>query len=127
MNKISLLLVGAAILLSCKKDSTIKNNTGNGGDDNSNSGTIVKGTDPAVSATQGFFLDGFEAKNFAKPATQDVTKPSATGAVSVTVDLSQIISKVSKYMFGNNTNPYMGQYVTDAVLIQPLVLVAVTG
>ena len=112
------------VLQSCKKDST-SNSPGSGDTGNTdNSGNIVAGTDPVVTGTQGFFLDNWVAKTFTVPTAQDVVKPSASGAVNVTVDLSQITTKVSKYLFGNNTNPYMGQYVTEPVLMNNITALA---
>ena len=85
-------------------------------------GAIVAGTDPAVASTQGFFLGNWAAKTYTAPGNAVSTaKPSGSvGAVSVVVDLSQVITKVSTNIYGNNTNPYMGQYVTDAVLMNNL-------
>ena len=112
------------MLQSCKKDST-SNSTGSGDNGNTdNSGTIIAGTDPAVASTQGFFLDNWAAKTFTAPTAQDAAKPSTSGAVNVVVDLSQITTKVSKYLFGNNTNPYMGQYVTEPVLMNNITALA---
>jgi hypothetical protein len=114
---VAIVLATLVVLQSCKKDSTT-NSSGSGDNGNTeNSGTIVAGTDPAVAGTQGFFLDNWTAKTFTAPTAQDAAKPSASGAVNVVVDLSQITTKVSKYLFGNNTNPYMGQYVTEPVLM----------
>jgi len=107
----------AALMQSCSKEAkpakTGGTDTPTGGD----TGTIVAGTDPAIATTQGFFLDNWAAKSFTAPASVDAAKPSASGAVNVVVDLRQITTKVSKYLFGNNTNPYMGQYITEPVLM----------
>lgn len=114
-------------LQACKK--TPVDNSGGGGGGGNNTpvstgvgtgpgGSIVAGTDPSVSATQGFFLNSWQAKTFTAPAnTQSVSKPSVNGSTSVVVDLSQIISKVSPLLFGNNINPYMGQVVDQPVLL----------
>jgi len=83
-------------------------------------GSIVPGTDPSVASTQGFFLDNWQAKTFTTPATQSVSKPSADGATIVVVDLSQIDTKVSSLLFGNNINPYMGQVIDQAPLMSNL-------
>jgi len=120
----TIVLAVFVVLQSCKKDST-SNSSGSGDNGNTdNSGTIVAGTDPAVASTQGFFLDNWAAKTFMAPTAQDAAKPSASGAVNVVVDLSQVTSKVSKYLFGNNTNPYMGQYVTEPVLMNNITALA---
>ena len=81
-------------------------------------GSIVTGTDPAIASTQGFFLGGWQAKTFTAPANgQSVSKPSANGATMVIVDLSQITTKTSSLLFGNNINPFMGQVITQAPLM----------
>ena len=121
---ITIVLTAFVVLQSCKKDSAT-NSSGSGDTGNTdNSGAIVAGTDPAVVNTQGFFLDNWAAKTFTAPIAQDAAKPSASGAVNVVVDLSQITTKVSKYLFGNNTNPYMGQYITEPVLMNNITALA---
>src|SRR5579872_1519436 len=80
-------------------------------------GTIVSGTDPATTTTQGFFLDNWSGKTFTAPNAQTGAKASESGAVSVTVDLSQVITKASPNIYGNNINPFMGQVITDATLM----------
>ncbi|MDF2432598.1 MAG: hypothetical protein JWP44_2229, partial [Mucilaginibacter sp.] len=113
----AIITVSFIVLQSCKKTPAV--NTTSGG--NTNTGTIVTGTDPAVVNTQGFFLDNWTTKTWTAPAaTQNVSKPSANGAVAVNADLSQIITKASTNIYGNNTNPYMGQYVTEPVLMNSL-------
>jgi hypothetical protein len=79
--------------------------------------TIKPQTDPTIAATMGFFLDDWAPKTLTTPSYADTTKPSATASVTVNVDYSNVITKVPKYLFGNNTNPYMGQIVTEPVLI----------
>jgi len=79
--------------------------------------TIKPQTDPAIVATMGFFLGDWAPKTLTTPSYADTTKPSATASVTVNVDYSNVITKVPKYLFGNNTNPYMGQIVTEPVLI----------
>jgi hypothetical protein len=120
-----IILSAMAILQACKKNNPPP--PGGGGDTvtpppgtgvgTGPGGSIVAGTDPAVSSTQGFFLDNWAAKTFTKPNTQIAVKPSASGATSVVVDLSQVVSKASVNIYGNNTNPYMGQYVTEPTLM----------
>ncbi|MBD1363097.1 alpha-L-arabinofuranosidase [Mucilaginibacter sp. ZT4R22] len=86
-----------------------------GGTDGST--VILPQTDAALAATQGFFMDAWQTKTFTAPtAAVSAAKPAA-GSIFANVDYSKVISKVSKYMFGNNTNPYMGQYVTEPVLM----------
>ncbi|MDR3696425.1 alpha-L-arabinofuranosidase [Mucilaginibacter sp.] len=133
INKTALIVLTAIVVAqSCKKE---PNNSGGGttttttdttpgtGVGTGPGGSIVAGTDPSVAATQGFFLDNWQGKTFAAPTSQSVSKPSA-GSINVTVDLSQITTKVSKLVFGNNTNPFMGQYVDQPALMSNLTALA---
>jgi hypothetical protein len=114
--KLILGLLSLVVLLpACKKDSsTAKSNT-----DTTATGpvAIIPPTEPSIANTQGFFLDNWQAKTWVAPATTAVTKPNASGAVAVTVDLSKEITKVSNYIYGNNTNPFTGPIATDATLM----------
>jgi len=115
LNKILLLIAGCGVLFqSCKKDGS--SNNGGGTTDTTNT-TIIAPTEPAIASTQGFFLDGWQAKTWIAPSTKAVTKPSASGAVVVTVDVSKEITKVSNLEYGNNTNPFMGEISTVPTLI----------
>jgi len=125
----AILLLALALACSCKKTPSSNN-----GDDNTNittdpqvtttgntPGTIVKGTDPDPVITQGFFLnDSWQAKTLVDPTTTDAAKPTAKEGISVSIDLSKIITKASPYLFGNNTNPFMGQMVDQPVLISSI-------
>ena len=124
------------MIIACKKGNTTGTKTtttstgdpGNGGA----TGPISSPTDPSTAATQGFFLDDWQARTFTKPATTAAEKPSATTSITVTADYSQVVSKVSKYMFGNNINPFTGQYtgagvVTDLTNLSPNIIRAPGG
>jgi hypothetical protein len=134
INGIAAIILASMIgLLACKKtpkvqqgsDQVTTTNTTTTGVGTGPGGSIVAGTDPAVAITQGFFLDNWAAKTFTAPATmQTISKPSATGAASVTVDLSQIVTHASVNIYGNNTNPFMGQYVTEPVLMANITALA---
>lgn len=73
--------------------------------------------DPAVANTIGFFLDDWAPKNFTVPTYDDTPKPSADASVVVTIDASSIITKIPKSITGQNSNLWMGQYVTEAALM----------
>jgi len=103
-------------LAACKKNDTV-----DGGTD-ARPGTItpvtiIPQTDPSIAKSEGFFMDDWAPKTFAVPLYVDVSQPTGNAAVTVTVDYSKVITKVSKYLFGNNTNPYMSQIITEPVLL----------
>src|SRR5882757_2742951 len=78
---------------------------------------ITPQTDPVVAKSAGFFLDDWAPKTFTAPLNANVAQPTTAATVTVNVDYSTVITKVPKYLFGNNTNPYMTQIVTEPVLI----------
>ena len=121
------LLIISLTIYSCSKSvvnnngpATTNTNTGVTTTGNTPS-TIQKGSDPQVASGQGFFLtDSWQPKTFAAPSsTLSVSKP-ATSDITVSIDLSQIVTKVSPLIFGNNTNPFMGQMVDQPILMSNL-------
>ncbi|SDD36173.1 Alpha-L-arabinofuranosidase [Mucilaginibacter pineti] len=107
-------------MLSCSKSKAEKQATTSGKDTSVIPVTVKPQTDVEIAKTQGFFLNDWAAKTFTTPTTADVTKPAASATVTINVDYSNVLAKVSKYLFGNNTNPYMGQIVTEPTLINNL-------
>lgn len=79
--------------------------------------SIIPQTDPVISKSAGFFLDDWVPRNFTVPAFTEVAPPAVDATVHVAIDNSQVITKVSKYLFGANANPYMTQMVTEPVLL----------
>ncbi len=85
--------------------------------------TVTAPTPPPPSAggqLAGFFLNDWQARNFSAPVYTDTTKPSGTVTSNVYVYPATVISKVSKYLFGNNSNPYMTQMVTEPGLLKSI-------
>ncbi|HZX59904.1 MAG TPA: alpha-L-arabinofuranosidase [Mucilaginibacter sp.] len=114
-----LLIIVLLSVYSCKK--TPNSWQGNIGSTGNTTETIVKGTDPSVSATQGFFLtDSWQPRTFTVPATTlSVSKPTAPN-ITVSIDLSKIVTKVSPLIFGNNATVFMGRMVDQPILLSRL-------
>ncbi|HVU58921.1 MAG TPA: hypothetical protein VHD83_27860 [Puia sp.] len=74
--------------------------------------------DPAVPPTVGFFLDGWQSKVFAAPDTVIGSIPPYDATDSLTINVNQVVAKVSPYLYGNNSNLWMGQIVTQSSLMQ---------
>jgi hypothetical protein len=112
-NILVICLMGAlGMMYSCKKTPA-----GNGnGNNQPPPGSITPPHENPRAASIGFYLDDWVAKNFVKPDYTTSAKPSVT-SVTITMDASDITTRVSKYLFGNNSNPYMTQMVTEPVLI----------
>ena len=122
MNKFTVLIILLAIAVQgCKKNNGSGNSQVNTGTD---PGTIAPPNTPVTAKTQGFFLDDWQPKTFVVPTSYTNMPAQGTASTTVTVDVSQVLTKVSKYLFGNNTNPYMGQYVTEPVLMSYITALA---
>ncbi len=68
--------------------------------------------------TQGFFLDNFKPKIARIPNFEETQKPAEKPTVVVTINYKDTIAKVSNYIYGNNSNPYMTQIVTQPKLMK---------
>lgn len=78
---------------------------------------IAPAIDPPLANTIGFFLNDWQPKNFVAPASYiNTTVPSAAGH-TITIDRSNIITKIPRSLFGNNANTWMSQLVTEPLLM----------
>jgi hypothetical protein len=121
MLKVSIALAGVILLsgASCNKsESSPSAGGGNGSATSPAQDSSYHPSDPAAAASQGFFLDAWQARTFNAP--QAVAGSVADGAAtdSVTIDVNQVITKTPPYVFGANSNLWMGQVVTQANLMQ---------
>lgn len=84
-------------------------------------GEVIKPqNDPSLAATIGFFMNDWQPKNFTAPATTNNVTPPTTTNATVTVDRSEVISKVPTTLFSNNANTWMTQIVNQPVLMNHL-------
>lgn len=80
------------------------------------------------SEAQGFFLDDWQAKNAVSPPYVLAERSMEEASVTITVDLRDTITRVSKYVFGNNAVNWAGKMnkrpglVSDISSLQPNVL-----
>lgn len=115
--KIVLNLLMCFAILSCKKEINNDNNGGdNGGGNNDTIPVIVTPTDPSVAGSIGFFMDDWQPKTFTAPSFKDTAIPGSA-SITVNVDASTIVTKISPLLFGNNANIWMGDF-SDAALLQ---------
>ncbi len=63
------------------------------------------------------FLENFEPKNAIVPPYQEKEKPSAAAVATVTINASDTLGKVSKYIFGNALASWLGNDVNNPVLL----------
>lgn len=98
---------------SCKKKEIDNTNPPSPGD---TTVVIQPAVDPPLANTIGFFLDDWQPKTFTAPSYTDTTLPAAATSV-ITVNPSSIITKVPRSIFGNNSNLWMTQIVTEPSLL----------
>ncbi len=118
------IVCGAVIILlmttssSCKKEKGAPNppNPPNPPVDTT---TVNPQVDPPLASTIGFFMDDWEPRNFTIPASSTPTSVSAAG-YTVTVDRSDVITKIPRSFAGNNSNIWMTQLVTEPSLMDHL-------
>jgi hypothetical protein len=66
----------------------------------------------------GFFLNDFQPKSVGNPTSVPFDGPTKEATASVRVDFTDVVSPVSKYLFGNNANIFMTQMVDQPALIK---------
>ncbi|SFE01012.1 Alpha-L-arabinofuranosidase [Chitinophaga sp. CF118] len=114
-NSIGIVCLVLTIVTACSK-STAETDTGeNKGD----SIIVTVPSDPSLAGTIGFFMEGWAKKTFSAPSYTEKTVP-ASATLTVTVDASTVVTKVSPALFGNNSNLYMSQMVTEQSLLTHL-------
>ena len=75
--------------------------------------------DPSPSATIGFFGNGWTGKTFSAPTDTIVTGGSTIDATdSLLIDVNNVLVKAPPLIYGNNSNLWMGQIVTQPALMQ---------
>jgi len=57
---------------------------------------------------QGFFLNDWQAKSVTSPDYNDVTQTTDVVNVSIKINFTDTLTKVPRYVFGENSNPYTG-------------------
>jgi len=119
--KINTVIVGGiciASFLSCKKSVS----AGGGGTTppvTVDTVAVTPPVDPPVASSIGFFLNDWQPRTFTAPAYKDTAAPSST-SYNVTVNTGSVITKIPMSIFGNNSNLWMTQIVTETPLMTNL-------
>ena len=75
--------------------------------------------DPSTPPTIGFFSSGWVPRTWSAPADQAGTVSSSLVVTdSMVIDVNNVLVKVPPTVFGNNSNLWMGQIVTQSNLMQ---------
>ena len=78
----------------------------------------------SAQAENNCFLEDWEPKTARIPPYKDVAKTMAEPTVIVTINAGDTIRKVTKYLYGNNANLWMGQMVTEPALLDHIHLLS---
>ena len=81
--------------------------------------TIVAAVEPKIAPTMGFFLDDWQAKTFVAPSYTEETVPS-NATNTITVDASDIITKIPLSIFGHNAVWWMGPVANETKFTEPI-------
>lgn len=115
------LLVVLLNITSCKKTTTTDDG-GNAGGSTKPPTTTTDSTynpvDPSLPATVGFFGNGWTPKTFSVGDTAAPMETTLTVTDSLTINVNKVLTKVQPYVYGNNSNLWMGQVVTQPSLMQ---------
>jgi len=107
------------LIAACKKTSNPTDTGGNGNNTNNNpADSVYNPVDPSLPVTIGFFNDGWAEKSFVSPLTIAGTVPTSAVTDSLFIDLNKVLVKVPPSVYGNNSNLWMGQIVTQPGLVQ---------
>jgi hypothetical protein len=119
-----ILILSAAVLLgaaACKKGvSPNNNNNSGGGGGGSTTDSVYSPVDPSTPATVGFFSNNWAPRTFAGPGDSGTSALATSAPVtdSLTINVNDVLAKVPPTVFGNNSNLWMGQIVTQPSLMQ---------
>jgi len=70
---------------------------------------------------QGFFLDDWEPVNINRPSFIDAVKPDGAATVQMTVDFADTVTKVPRFIYGNNANTWCTIMIDQPVLIDNII------
>lgn len=80
--------------------------------------TVNPQVDPSLAATIGFFLDDWQPRTFTNPTGTENIGAGGSQDVTVTVDRSNVITKIPRSLAGDNSNTWMTQIVNEPVLME---------
>lgn len=93
---------------------------GNGNGDGEPNFKPIEESHPDGNQSAGFFLDSWAPKTIQAPEHESKNKPGGNLDSRIQINTENVITKVPDAIYGNNTNPYIGQMVTEPTLLQHL-------
>ena len=117
----TIIVLGAVILFMSNTFSACKKSSGgNNPPPTGDTTTVNPQVDPPLAATIGFFMNDWQAKNFTIPSSTTTGNVPTASGVTVNIDRSNVITKISRSFAGNNANIWMSQLVTESPLLDHL-------
>ena len=112
-----ILLALVPILSFCTKKDPGNNNNNNPPGKTDTTIAIKPQIDPALSPTIGFFMNDWQEKSFNIPSSfNQTTAPTNTG-YTISIDRSNVLTKISRSIAGNNANGWMGDMISEPNLL----------
>ncbi|HSH20425.1 MAG TPA: hypothetical protein VLA03_08215, partial [Draconibacterium sp.] len=74
----------------------------------------------SAQSPQEFFLDDWQPKTANSPQYVNTPQPIEAATVTISVDLQDTITKVSKYIYGNNAIPWAGKMNNKITLVKDI-------
>ena len=79
---------------------------------------LIKSCILIAQENQGFFLDDWQPKTSTIPDYVDAEKPSDAATTTITINYADTVTKVCKYVYGNNANTWSGKMYTNGKLVE---------
>lgn len=79
---------------------------------------VIPVEDPALAATIGIFDRHWKARRFTAPAYTEVTPAQLSAGATVTIDASQVITRIPPTVWGHNANTWMTNMVGEPVFME---------
>ena len=114
-------VIGLALLLggaSCKKSAKPGGGGGSTTPPPAGLDSTYAPVDPTLPPTIGFFANAWTQRTFSAPADNPGAGVLEAVTDSLVIDVNKVVAKVPPTIFGNNSNLWMGQIVTQSNLIQ---------
>lgn len=82
--------------------------------------TIKEPVDPEIAPTMGFFLNDWQSKTYIAPSYTETALSAGTVTGVITVDASNVLTKIPLTIFGQNANNWMTRMYNEPVFINHL-------
>ncbi len=79
--------------------------------------SIYNPVDPPLAPSIGFFGAGWQPRTFTPPQTVSGAVATTTATDTLTINVNKVITKLPPLVFGNNSNLWTGQMVTQSTLM----------